>query len=116
MYNILTFPGTTLYDEGLRDGVLDYEPWKAFMEQPNFDFKAQVWDEHFTREELRDLLHYAYRRFYWRPSFVVRNLFQVRNTADLKRKAQAGLRLLMTMSEMSEQANKPFYGRIDDHL
>ena len=96
MYNILTpFPGTTLYDEGMRDGVLDYGPWKDFMEQPNPEFKAQVWDEHFTREELRDLLHYAYRRFYWRPSFVVRNLFQIRNTSDLKRKAQAGLRLLI---------------------
>ena len=96
MYNILTpFPGTTLYDEGLRDGVLDYEPWKEFMLQPNPEFKAQVWDEHFTREELRDLLHYAYRRFYWRPTFVVRNLFQIRNAADLKRKAQAGLRLLV---------------------
>jgi len=95
MYNILTpFPGTTLYDEGVRDGVLELEPWLDFMQAPNEEFKAQVWDEHFTREELRDLLHYAYRRFYWRPRFVVRNLFQIRNVSDLKRKASAGLRLL----------------------
>ena len=97
MYNILTpFPGTTLYDEGVRDGVLDIEPWLTFMKDPDESFKAQVWDEHFSREELRDLLHYAYRRFYWRPSFVVRNLFQIRNAADLRRKATAGLRLLVS--------------------
>jgi anaerobic magnesium-protoporphyrin IX monomethyl ester cyclase len=97
MYNILTpFPGTTLYDEGLRDGILDIEPWLRFMQEPNEEFKAQVWDEHFTRDELRDLLHYAYRRFYWRPSFVVRNLFQIRNVSDLKRKATAGVRLLVS--------------------
>jgi radical SAM superfamily enzyme YgiQ (UPF0313 family) len=96
MYNILTpFPGTTLYDEGVRDGVLNLEPWLEFMRRPTEEFKAQVWDEHFTRDELRDLLHYAYRRFYWRPSFVVRNVLQVRNISDLTRKAKAGLRLLV---------------------
>ncbi len=95
MYNILTpFPGTTLYDEGVRDGVLDLEPWLQFMRAPNEAFKAQVWDEHFTRAELRELLNTAYRRFYWRPRFVARNLLQIRNLSDFKRKATAGLRLL----------------------
>jgi anaerobic magnesium-protoporphyrin IX monomethyl ester cyclase len=95
MYNIMTpFPGTTLYDEGLRDGVLDIEPWLEFMRNPTEEFKAQVWDEYFTRDELRELLNFAYRRFYWRPGFVVRNLFQIRNLNDFKRKATAGLRLL----------------------
>lgn len=95
MYNILTpFPGTTLYDEGMRDGVLDVEPWKKFMLAPTEDFKAQVWDEYFTREELRELLNYAYRRFYWRPKFVARNVLQMRNLDDFKRKATAGIRLL----------------------
>ena len=57
MYNILTpFGGTTLYDEGLRDGVLDVEPWLEFMKNPDESFKAQVWDEHFSRDERQDLL------------------------------------------------------------
>jgi len=95
MYNILTpFPGTTLYDEGLRDGVLDIDPWLRFMRAPDESFKAQVWDEYFTRAELRDLLNMAYRRFYWRPTFVARNVFQIRSVSDLRRKATAGLRLL----------------------
>ena len=96
MYNILTpFPGTTLYDEGVRDGVLDLEPWLRFMRAPTEEFKAQVWDEYFTREELRGLLDHAYRRFYWRPRFVARNLLQIRNIADFRRKATAGVRLLV---------------------
>jgi radical SAM superfamily enzyme YgiQ (UPF0313 family) len=95
MYNVLTpFPGTTLWDEGERDGVLDPEPWFEFMRSPSEEFKAQVWDEYFTREELRGLLHIAYRRFYWRPRFVAKNLFQIRNLKDLQRKATAGVRLL----------------------
>ena len=99
MYNILTpFPGTTLYDEGARDGVLDSVSWFQFMERPNEEFKAQVWDEYFSREELRELLDLAYKRFYWRPRFVVRNLFQIRSPTDFKRKATAGIRMLIPSS------------------
>jgi anaerobic magnesium-protoporphyrin IX monomethyl ester cyclase len=95
MYNVLTpFPGTVLFDEGVRDGVLELEPWWAFMREPDAGFKAQVWDEYFTRAELRDLLNLAYRSFYWRPKFVARNVLQMRNLSDFKRKATAGLRLL----------------------
>ena len=95
MFNLMTpFPGTTLFDEGLRDGVLELEPWTEFMRNPDESFKAQVWDEHFPREELREMLEGAYRKFYWRPKFVMRNITQIRNATDFKRKATAGLRLL----------------------
>ena len=96
MFNVLTpFPGTTLYDEGERDGVLHLAPWMNFMRQPSEDFKAQVWDEHFTRAELRELLDVAYKRFYWRPKFVVRNITQIQSPKDFMRKATAGLRMLV---------------------
>jgi anaerobic magnesium-protoporphyrin IX monomethyl ester cyclase len=96
MWNVLTpFPGTTLYDEGLRDGVLDLAPWTEFMRQPDEAFKAQVWDEYFTRDELRDLLQTAYRRFYGRPSYILRQVAKVRDPKELTRKARAGVRLLI---------------------
>lgn len=96
MFNIMTpFPGTPLFEEGVEEGVLSPEPWERFMRRPQADFQAPLWEQHFTREELRDLLHTAYRRFYWRPRFVLRNLAQIRNPADLARKARAGLRLLL---------------------
>ena len=96
MFNILTpFPGTQLFQEGVEEGVLDEAPWREFMRHPHQDFKAPLWDQHFSHEELRDLLHLAYRRFYWRPAFVVRNLLQIRRRDDLLRKAKAGVRLLL---------------------
>lgn len=96
MWNVMTpFPGTTLYDEGLRDGVLDLQPWLTFMRQPHDDFKAQVWDEYFTHDELRDLLQLAYRRFYGRPGYMLRQVAKIRNPNELARKARAGFRLLV---------------------
>ena len=67
-----------------------------FMRNPVSDFKAQVWDEHFDRAELRDMLNVAYRRFYWRPKFVARNITQIQSPKDFMRKATAGLRMLTT--------------------
>jgi hypothetical protein len=75
--------------------VLDVEAWYRFMRNPTEDFKAQLWDEHFSRAELRELLETAYRRFYWRPTFVARNLTQIRSPKDFMRKATAGLRMLV---------------------
>jgi anaerobic magnesium-protoporphyrin IX monomethyl ester cyclase len=96
MWNVLTpFPGTTLYDEGMRDGVLNIKPWIEFMRQPDERFKAQVWDEYFTRHELRDLLQIAYKRFYGRPSYIARQVSKIRDPKELMRKARAGYRLLL---------------------
>ena len=95
MFNILTpFPGTTIYNQGLKLGVLSLEPWEGFMAKPTENFKAQVWDQWFSRDELRDMLDLAYKRFYWRPKFVARNVTQIRSPRDFMRKASAGIRLL----------------------
>lgn len=95
MWNVLTpFPGTTLYDEGLRDGVLDIRPWLRFMREPSEEFKAQVWDEYFDRDELRDLLQLAYKRFYGRPRYMLRQAARVKSPTEFVRKARAGLRVI----------------------
>ncbi len=96
LYNILTpFPGTRLYDEGVEEGVIRDDAWRAFLERPDPAFRAQPWDQHFTAGELQRLHRLAYRLFYGRPRFLARNLLQVRTMADLERKARAGLRLLL---------------------
>jgi anaerobic magnesium-protoporphyrin IX monomethyl ester cyclase len=95
MYNLLTpFPGTPLFEEGVAEGVLRREPWDEFLRRPNPSFKAQVWEQHLSRSDLKKLLGLAYRLFYWRPGFVLRNVAQVHSMSDLRRKATAGLRLL----------------------
>lgn len=94
-YNLLTpFPGTPLFEEGVAEGVLRREPWDEFLRRPYAGFRAPLWERYFTRKELQDLLQLAFRRFYWRPGFVLRNLLQIRGRDDLQRKARAGLRLL----------------------
>lgn len=95
MYNILTpFPGTTLFDQGLQQGILKLEPWMEFIKTPHEGFVPQNWDEHFKTDELADYLNVAYRRFYFRPQVILKNLRELSSPQAFLRKARAGLTLL----------------------
>jgi len=41
------------------------------------------------------MLDIAYKKFYWRPKFVARNITQIQSPRDFMRKASAGLRMLV---------------------
>ena len=46
------------------------------------------------REELVDLLKYAYKSFYLRPRMVMKNMAYTHSPLDLLRKARVGLKML----------------------
>ncbi|MCL5035532.1 MAG: B12-binding domain-containing radical SAM protein [Chloroflexi bacterium] len=95
LFGILTpYPGTKIYDEGVEAGVLDPGAWDSFLKNPYPGFSPPVWKEFLSEEELLELLDIAYKKFYLRPGFILKNLFQVRGTKDLMRKAKAGLSIM----------------------
>lgn len=92
---ILTpFPGTQIYFDALRRGIIERDVWREFAANPSPDFQPPHWPEHFSRQELNALLVEAYKGFYTRPSYIVRRLLKVRSLPELKRKVGAGLKVL----------------------
>jgi len=88
------FPATELYRMGLEQGVFKNDYWRAFAENPREDFQPQLWEEVLSREELIELMQWGYRRYYTRPTYLIKRLLDVRSWTELKRKSKAGLRLL----------------------
>jgi radical SAM superfamily enzyme YgiQ (UPF0313 family) len=88
------FPATELYREGLKRGILKYDYWKDFSQNPRKDFVPELWEEILTREELLKLLKYGYRSFYMRPMYVLRRLLEVKSWQELRRKVKAGFKFL----------------------
>jgi len=90
-------PATELYQMGLRSGLLPYDYWKEFAQDPlgcaERGFRPMVWTEIFTEEELFALADYATRAFYFRPRYFIRSALRVRSLDDVKRKARAALDL-----------------------
>jgi radical SAM superfamily enzyme YgiQ (UPF0313 family) len=89
------FPGTELYRMGLERGVYQTDYWREFARRPVPDFTPELWEENLSREELIDTMFLLYRRFYRRPSYLLRRLLKLRSLRELRTKARAGRQLLL---------------------
>ncbi len=96
MFNILTpFPGTRLFEQGIERGVLEPEPWEAFIRSPSPGFVPPVWSEFFDARELAEMLALAYRRFYFRPRVIWRNTLALASWHEFTQKVRAACRLIV---------------------
>jgi radical SAM superfamily enzyme YgiQ (UPF0313 family) len=95
LFNVLTpFPGSPLYRRGVEEGVLDGGAWAGYFANPVKEFRAPVWDQFLSREDLFELAALAYRKFYLRPRVILRNAVQIRSPMSFLRKVRAGLGIL----------------------
>lgn len=91
---ILTpFPGTKIYFDGLKKGIIKKDSWKEFAKNPTSDFIPPHWEEIFTRNELNALLIKGYKSFYMRPSYISKRICNIRSFHEFKKKAAAGLKV-----------------------
>ncbi len=88
------FPGTELYRIGLEKGIIPQDSWKAFAEKPEPGFTPGVWEEHFSRPELIDMLRKMYKRFYFRPRFIFKGLLRIKSLNDFLSLTRSGMKLL----------------------
>ncbi len=79
-------PGTAMYERGLKEGrYTDY--WRDFAKNPTPDFKMKLWNES-TRDEMVRIMEHGYRSFYYRPSYVLKQISKVRSIGEFIRKAK----------------------------
>ncbi|MBI4654996.1 MAG: radical SAM protein [Nitrospirae bacterium] len=75
---ITPFPGTELYDDVEKYGTIS-------VQLTDFTYQGAAFIPHsMTREEILRLRQIAFKRFYSRPSFILRRLIELRNLNDLK--------------------------------
>ena len=91
---ILTpFPGTKIYFDGLKSGIIKKDYWREFAKNPSPDFVPPHWDEIFNKNELKDLLIKGYKGFYMRPSYVFKKILDLKSFNEFKKKAVAGFKV-----------------------
>jgi radical SAM superfamily enzyme YgiQ (UPF0313 family) len=89
------FPSSPLYDRGLQTGFYPDDYWRQFAERPTESFVPQYWSEVFTPHQLRIWQNRAFRRFYYRPGYILRQMMSVRSPSEAGRKIGLSLRLAM---------------------
>ena len=96
MFSLLTiFPNTPLYFQAIEKGLINPQRWIDFCLNPTRDFYLDYWEEFFTRDELLDLYDLAYKKFYFRISYIIQSILNLKSFAELKRKIKGALVLLL---------------------
>jgi len=88
-------PGTELYRMALEQGVIPHDYWHDFALHPTPHFKVKLWVDVLPQEEILELLDWAFKSFYGRPSYMLRRLMKIRSWSEFHRQARAGLKLLL---------------------
>lgn len=90
---ITPFPGTYLYDHRDTYGTISDE-------LTDFTYQGAAFIPYtMTREEIIDLRQKAFKRFYARPSFILKKLFSLRNMNDLVTAAKSAKSLYWLLAE-----------------
>jgi anaerobic magnesium-protoporphyrin IX monomethyl ester cyclase len=93
--SILTlYPNTEIYDQAVARGVTEPGRWQQFAVNPTKNFMVDHWTEHLTLQQLTTLQKEAYRRFYFRPSYILRSAMKTRSIYEFFSKAKGAVRLL----------------------
>lgn len=88
------FPGTALYKKGLEEGIFKRDYWREFAKNPACGFQPEYWEKELSSEELINLLNYAYKSFYTRPKYIIKELMKIKSFGEFRRKVKAGLQVL----------------------
>lgn len=87
------FPFTELYRMGLERGLIREDYWRAYARNPDPGFVPPYWEERFDARQLRRLQRDAFRRFYFRPRYALRQLRRLGSLSEARRKVGLAVRL-----------------------
>lgn len=90
----IPYPGTAMYLTALEQGILEEDFWLEHARDPKPEFTVpKVIEVEASLAELVDIRNEALRRFYFRPSYMLRQALSVRTPGEFLRKFRMGLRL-----------------------
>ena len=86
------FPSTEMWKTGKEYGTINTNFAEYSVHNPVF-----LPHGYKSKEELQDMQKLAYRKFYFRPSYIMKKILGIRSVTDIKKYA-AGLKFLAGMS------------------
>ncbi|WP_417382830.1 B12-binding domain-containing radical SAM protein [Gimesia sp.] len=95
--SILTlYPNTEIFDQAVAKGLAKAERWQEWALDPKPGFVVDHWEEHLSHAEIVKLQKSAYRRFYFRPKYLLRSAMKTRSLYEFSAKAGGALKLMRT--------------------
>ena len=93
---LIPYPGTAIYNEGMKRGLIPRDYWREFARNPEPDYSIPyVIEDKLDRQMLIKMKNDATRQFYWQPRRIIREFGNVSNLGDLIKKARLGVAILV---------------------
>ena len=94
-FNILTlYPHTEAYDQAVAKKLIEPGRWHAFALNPQPNFLVDHWEEHLSLSDLVKMHRWAYRKFYFRPRYLIKSALRVRTPYEFVTKFRGALKLV----------------------
>ena len=90
------YPDTELYDDAVKAGILDRSDWSNFIAIPKGEPVVELSD--LSKKELVYFNRLAYKKFYLRPSYILKRAMGIRSLQEFKY-AFKGLRTLIKLRQ-----------------
>jgi hypothetical protein len=103
---MIPIPATKLYQMALDYNIIEYDYWKEYAKNPYQTITPRFWTEIISQNRLTELVDYATRQFYVRPSYIFRSLTKIKGLKDLKRKTRTGMKLIVSNISNTKQKLK----------
>ncbi len=87
-------PGSKIYDEALAQGIIKGTEWEDHANNPSPSFVMPGWNGAMSVDDQFKINSIINKRFYGRPGYLLKRLFEVRSMRELVIKARAGFNLL----------------------
>ncbi|OAN49300.1 hypothetical protein A6A04_04070 [Paramagnetospirillum marisnigri] len=92
---LIPYPGTAVYREGMAKGIIPTDFWRDFTLNPQPDYVIpHIIEDELSRQELVSMKNMATRRYYFRPSRILREIRTLSSFRELKSKARLAWMLL----------------------
>lgn len=96
-FNIMTlYPHTEAYDQAVAKGLIKDGRWQEFAMNPTKDFRVDHWEEYIPMDQLVKLHKLAYKKFYFRPKYIMRSALKTKTPFEFISKFRGALKILRT--------------------
>lgn len=93
-FNLLTpYPGTALHSDLKKRGLINAKDWEIFDQSKKSSLKSY----HLSNRQLEEEMKKAYKKYYFRPRYVLKRISKLRNPDDLKKNIK-GLKKLLGLT------------------
>ncbi len=105
---LMPYPGTSLYDEALRRGIIPHDHWIEFARKPEPNYRIPyVIEQHMDRQTLLNVKSKAMRMFYLRPRTIFREMLNLQSWRELRQKGRMATNIVVDVLRPASHISSP---------